>query len=202
VLGAFSAFGALPPAVRVLGFIAATENMPSGTAIKPGDVLRAKNGTTIEVLNTDAEGRLVLADALVVAVERGADFIVDVATLTGAQVVALGKKIAGLLANDDGLAARVETAAAAAGEPVWRLPLPAAYRSHIDSEIADLKNIGNPGQAGTLIGGLFLQEFVGSVPWAHLDIAGPARADSDDGWIRKGGTGFATRTLIELVTGW
>jgi leucyl aminopeptidase len=200
VLATMSALPALGVKTKVIAFIPTTENMPGGKAIKPGDVLKARNGTTIEVLNTDAEGRLVLADGLSLAVEAGPDAIVDLATLTGAQVVALGRRIAGLMATNDGLVDQVEAAAERAGEPVWELPLPDIYRKDIDSEIADLKNIGRPGQAGTLIAGLFLREFVGDVPWAHLDIAGPARSDDDDGYLRKGGTGFGVRTLVELLT--
>ena len=199
VIAAMGALRRLGVRARVTAYVPATENMPSGRAVKPGDVLRARNGTTIEVLNTDAEGRLVLADALAIAIEQQPDAVVDIATLTGAQVVALGKKIAGLMGTDDGFVAQVQAAAERAGEGVWPLPLPDDYRSHIDSEVADIKNMGNPGQAGTLIGGLFLKEFVGDVPWAHLDIAGPARADNDDGYIPKGGSGFGVRTLIELA---
>jgi leucyl aminopeptidase len=200
VIATMSVLRALGVRTRVTGIVPAAENMPSGAAVRPGDVLRARNGTTIEVLNTDAEGRLVLADGLSLAAEARPDAIVDIATLTGAQVVALGKKIAALMGNDDGFTAQVQAAAERVGEPVWPLPLPDDYRSHIDSEIADLKNIGNPGQAGTLIGGLFLKEFVGDVRWAHLDIAGPARADKDEGYLRQGGTGFGVRTLIDLVS--
>jgi leucyl aminopeptidase len=174
--------------------------MPGGRAIKPGDVLKARNGKTIEVLNTDAEGRLILADGLSLAAEAQPDAIIDLATLTGAQVVALGRRIAGLMATNDALLEQVEVAADKAGEPVWELPLPDIYRKDIDSEIADIKNIGRPGQAGTLIAGLFLREFVGDVPWVHMDIAGPARSDDDDGYLRKGATGFGVRTLLELLT--
>ena len=199
VLATMSALPALGPRVRVTGIMPTTENMPGGTATKPGDVLRIRNGKTVEVLNTDAEGRLVLADGLSLAAESSPDAIVDVATLTGAQVVALGKKIAGLMGNDEGLVERVRAAADRAGEAAWPLPLPDEYRSHLDSEIADLKNIGNQGQAGTLVAGLFLSEFVDDVAWAHLDIAGPARSEADEGYVTKGGTGFGVRTLIELV---
>ncbi|HZT65611.1 MAG TPA: leucyl aminopeptidase [Acidimicrobiales bacterium] len=199
VLAAMAALRDLGVRTRVLGFVPATENMPGGRAIKPGDVLRARNGKTIEVLNTDAEGRLVLADGLSLAVEEGPDAIVDLATLTGAVVTALGRRIAGLMGNDDEFTGEVQAAAARAGEKVWVLPLPEEYRKDIDSEVADIKNIGAPGQAGTLIAGLFLKEFVGDVPWAHLDIAGTARSDADDGYITKGGTGFGVRTLIELL---
>jgi leucyl aminopeptidase len=184
---------------RVIGYMALTENMPGGRAIKPGDVLTVRNGKTIEVLNTDAEGRLVLADALSLAVEQGPDAIVDLATLTGACVVALGNRIAGLLGNDDRLIAMVRSAGLRSGEALWPLPIPSGYRSHIDSEIADMKNIGATGQAGALSAALLLEEFVGSSPWVHLDIAGPARSEEDKGYLRKGGTGFGVRTLIELL---
>ena len=199
VLATMSVLKALGCKNRVIGIVPATENMPSGTAIKPGDVLKARNGKTIEVLNTDAEGRLVLADGLSLAVEAGPDAIVDIATLTGAQVVALGTRVAGLMSNNENLTAQIQESSERTGEQVWPLPLTEEYRCHLDSEVADLKNIGNPGQAGTVVAGIFLQEFVGDVPWAHLDIAGPARADSDDGYLRKGGTGFGTRTLIDLA---
>ena len=201
VLGAMSTLGRLGARVRVLGFLPVTENMPGGGAIKPGDVVRIRNGKTVEVLNTDAEGRLVLADALCLAVERHPDAIVDLATLTGAQVVALGAKISAVMGNDDGLLRQVQAAAERAGESVWPLPLPKEYRADIDSEIADLKNIGQPGKAGALIAGLFLQEFVGDIPWAHLDVAGPARAEADDGYVKRGATGVGVRTLVELLTG-
>jgi len=200
VLAAMSTLRELGPPVRVLGFLPVTENMPGGGAIKPGDVVRIRNGKTVEVLNTDAEGRLVLADGLSVAAERHPDVIIDVATLTGAQVVALGSKITGVLGNHRGLVDQVVAAGERAGEPAWPLPLPEAYRCDIDSEIADLKNIGQPGKAGALVAGLFLQEFVGDIPWAHLDIAGPARADCDDGYVKKGATGVGVRTLVEFIT--
>ena len=173
--------------------------MPSGTAIRPGDVLKHRNGKTVEVLNTDAEGRLILADALALAADDGAAAIVDVATLTGACMVALGDKIAGLMGNNDSLRDQVRSAADRAGESVWPLPLPEEYKPLIESEIADLKNIGSGGYGGALTAGLFLEAFVGVTPWAHLDIAGPARAGADSGYTPRGGTGFATRTLIELA---
>ncbi len=200
VVATMSVVPALDVPVRVIGILPTTENMPGGTATKPGDVLRIRNGKTVEVLNTDAEGRLVLADGLSLAAEGAPDAIVDLATLTGAQVVALGRRIAGLMGNHQGLLDQVWAASERAGEPSWPLPLPVEYRSHIDSDVADVKNIGHPGQAGSLIGGLFLQQFVGGVPWAHLDIAGPARAEDDDGYVTKGGTGFGVRTLLELLT--
>jgi leucyl aminopeptidase len=183
----------------VIGFMPLTENMPGGKATKPGDVLTTRNGKTIEVLNTDAEGRLVLADALTLAVEEQPDAIVDLATLTGACVVALGMQIAGVMGNDDRLIDAIAAASRRAGEATWHLPLPAGYRSHIESEIADMKNIGAAGQAGALSAGLLLEEFVGTVPWVHMDIAGPARSDEDKGYRRKGGTGFGVKTLIELL---
>jgi leucyl aminopeptidase len=203
VLNATVAAAELGLPVAVTAWVAATENMPSGTAIRPGDVLTARNGTTIEVLNTDAEGRLVLADALSLAAEEDPDAIVDVATLTGAQVVALGGGVAAVLANDEALSAKVVAAGAVAGEPTWPLPLVASYRKLIDSTVADIKNISSARPAaGTIIAGLFLQEFVGTTRWAHLDIAGPSWSDADEDHLTKGGTGWGTRTLVELLAAW
>lgn len=203
VIAAMSALRDLGVPVRVRGIVPATENMPNGRAVKPGDVLRFRNGKTAEVLNTDAEGRLILADGLSLAAEERPDAIIDLATLTGACMIALGPSIAGLMGNDDGLIDQVVAASKRAGEMTWPLPLPDSYRSHIDSEIADMKNIGRPGgKGGALVAGLFLKEFVDDVPWAHLDIAGPARSEEDTGWLRKGGTGFGVRTLLELLSGW
>ncbi len=200
VIATMSTLAQLAPATKVIGIVCATENLPGPKATKPGDVLRARNGKTIEVLNTDAEGRLVLADGLSLAVEAEVDAIVDLATLTGACIVALGTEIAGLMGNNDDFTSRVQTSAANAGEEVWHLPLPSRYRKHIDSEIADIKNIGaGKGAAGALSAGLFLAEFVGETPWVHLDIAGPARAEGDDGYIIKGGTGFGVRTMVDLI---
>jgi leucyl aminopeptidase len=200
VVATMSVLRRLGVAHRVTAYVPLVENMPSGTAIRPGDVLRIRNGTTVEVLNTDAEGRLILADALSLAVEDGVDAIVDLATLTGACMVALGEKIAGLMGNHDGWRDQVRAAADRAGEPVWPLPLPAEYRKLLDSEVADLKNVSSGGYGGALTAGIFLQQFVGDRPWAHLDIAGPARASGDDGYLVKGGTGFGVRTLVELVS--
>ena len=203
VIAAMSALRDLGVPVRVRGIVPATENMPNGRAVKPGDVLRFRNGKTAEVLNTDAEGRLVLADGLSLAAEERPDAIIDLATLTGACMIALGPSIAGVMGNDDGLVDQVVEASKRAGESTWPLPLPESYRCHIDSEIADMKNIGRPGgKGGALVAGLFLKEFVGDVPWAHLDIAGPARSEEDSGWLRKGGTGFGVRTLLELLSSW
>ena len=200
VIAAMSVLPALGARTRVVAYVPATENMPSGSAVKPGDVFRFRNGKTAEILNTDAEGRLVLADGLSLATENGVDAVIDVATLTGACMVALGPKIAGLMGNHDGWLTQVEEAAARGGERVWQLPLPDDYRRLIDSDVADMKNTGGR-QGGAITAGLFLKEFVGDVPWAHLDIAGPARADSEDGYNPKGGTGVAVRTLVEAVLG-
>ena len=199
VLGAMSVLPSLAPPVRVVGLLPVTENMPGDRAVKPGDVLETRNGTTVEVLNTDAEGRLVLADALAYGVERAPAAIVDLATLTGAQVVALGRSVSGLMGTNEDLMAQLQAAGDRAGEPAWTLPLPDEYRCHLDSDVADLKNIGRAGEAGSVVAGLFLREFVGNVPWAHLDIAGPARAGDDDGFLAKGGTGVGVRTLVELL---
>jgi leucyl aminopeptidase len=198
VLAAMTALSVSKPRVRVVGYLCCTDNMPSGSALKLGDVLTLRNGTTVEIHNTDAEGRLVLADGLTLAIEDGADAIVDVATLTGACLNALGPEIAGLMGNDDGWVAQVRAAADRADEPVWPLPLPARYRSQLDSDVADLKNIGGD-YGGALTAGLFLKEFAGDVPWAHLDIAGPMKSDRDDGWRAKGASAFGVRTLIELL---
>ena len=200
VLGAVDAAAALGARIRITAITPLTENMPGGSAIKPGDVLTTRSGKTIEVLNTDAEGRLVLSDGLTLAVEAAPDAIVDLATLTGAAVVALGKEIAGLLGNDETLLAAVRVAGDRAGEPNWPLPMPDDYRSHIDSEVADMRNVGRPGQAGSIAAALLLREFVDDVPWAHLDIAGPARSDEAGRYLAKGGTGFGVRTLVALVT--
>jgi leucyl aminopeptidase len=197
VFGAVQAIATLGLPVRVLGITPLTENMPGGSAVRPGDVLEARNGKTIEVLNTDAEGRLVLADGLSLAAEAGPDLVVDIATLTGACMVALGLKIAGVIGTDDGVAA-VETAAAACGERVWRLPLPDDYRKLIDSDVADMKNIGGR-YGGAITAAHLLKEFAGDVPWAHLDIAGPARAPEEEHYVAKGGTGFGVRTLVAVA---
>ena len=202
VIAATVAAAQLELPLRVVAWVAATENMPSGTAIHPGDVLVARNGTSIEVLNTDAEGRLVLADALSLAAEEEPDAIVDVATLTGAQRVALGEGVAAVMGTDEVLVRRLIAAGAAAGEPLWELPLVAAYRKQLDSDVADLRNVTTRPSAGSIMAALFLKEFSGGRPWAHLDIAAPSWADGDDGWLTKGGTGWGARTLIELLAAW
>ncbi|MEO6714977.1 MAG: leucyl aminopeptidase [Mycobacteriales bacterium] len=198
VIAVLEAAARLELPVRVTGLVAAAENMISGTAQRVSDVISQYGGTTVEVLNTDAEGRLVLADALAYAdAELAPDFLVDLATLTGAMPIALGRKCAGLFANDDRLADALLKAADAAGEKLWRMPIVEDYRSDLDSEVADLRNIGHGKiQGGSIIAALFLREFVGKRKWAHLDIAGPARADGDDDEICKGGTGYGVRTLL------
>jgi leucyl aminopeptidase len=202
VINAVCALPALRVPVRVSGWVAATENMPSGTATHPGDVLVARNGVSMEVLNTDAEGRLVLADALSLAAEEGPDAIVDIATLTGGQVVALGHGLAALMGNDDALVERVRAAGERAGEPVWPMPLWAPYRAQLDSEVADIKNISGQTAASSIMAALFLQEFVPGQRWAHLDIAGPSWAEANDGLISKGGTGWGVRTFLALLEDW
>jgi leucyl aminopeptidase len=200
VLGIMKALPKLGAKVEVHGFIAATENMPSGTAFRPGDVLRAMNGTTIEIGNTDAEGRLTLADALCYA----AQFVkpqemIDMATLTGACVVALGALCSGLMASDQRLADRLLAAARAAGERVWQLPLIDEYKEQFRSDVADLNNTGGR-NGGAITAGLFLREFAGDIPWAHLDIAGPAFVDKDSPLGPKGATGVAVRTILTYLT--
>ena len=204
VLATMSVLPTLAPPVQVTGYLCLAENMLSGRAIRPGDVLRIKNGTTVEVLNTDAEGRLVLADGLAYALEGGRpDAMVDIATLTGAIAVALGRRTAGLFSSDDALAAALGEAASRAGERVWRLPLVEDYRPALASSVADLTNVGKAPEtsAGSITAALFLREFSGGVPWAHLDIANTARSDADDGEISKGGTGWGVRTLLAWLAG-
>jgi len=202
VIGAMAAVAAYAPDVTVIGTCCCTDNQPSPTATKPGDVLKIRNGKTVEVLNTDAEGRLVLADGLSIAAEDEPDLIVDLATLTGACMVALGQRYGGLMGNNEAAIGKVQTAAALANELVWHLPLPNEYRKQLDSEIADLQNIGSGRFGGTLVAGLFLQEFVGETPWVHLDIAGPVTTDENEAEFPKGATGFGVRTLIEIVNNW
>ncbi|MHB8243922.1 MAG: leucyl aminopeptidase [Acidimicrobiales bacterium] len=199
VITAVGACRALGIGTRVVAIVPVAENMPGGRAIKPGDVITIRNGKTIEVLNTDAEGRLILADGLVLATEEEPDAIVDIATLTGACIFALGSRVAGVMGNDSRVVGALEAAARRAGEAVWRLPLPPEYRKDIDSQIADMKNMGKPRQGGALIAGLLLEEFVDERPWAHLDIAGPADSDEERYEICRGATGFGVRTLIEFL---
>jgi leucyl aminopeptidase len=201
VLGALQAIAALRPGVNVIGYMSLAENMPGGGAQRPSDVITIYGGKTVEVLNTDAEGRLVLADALV---RSGADapaLLVDVATLTGAQTVALGTRTAGVMASDDRLAAQVADTARRAGEAMWPMPLPEELRKGLESSVADMANVSGDRGGGMLVAGLFLREFVPEgARWAHLDIAGPAFNDgSAYGYTPKGGTGAAVRTLVQLA---
>jgi leucyl aminopeptidase len=199
VLGALQALAELQVPVNVLGVLALVENLPSGKAMKLGDVLRARNGKTIEVLNTDAEGRLILADALAYAVEQKVDHLVDLATLTGACVVALGTEVAGVMSNDEAWAGRVLAAAGRAGERAWPLPMFPHYAELIKSPVADIKNTGGTRYGGAITAAKFLEEFVDQVPWAHLDIAGPAWAEHESPVQDAGGTGCFVRTLVELA---
>jgi leucyl aminopeptidase len=200
VIGAVTAAARLGLPVAVTGYVAATENLPSGSAQKPGDVIRHLNGKTVEVLNTDAEGRLVLADALALACREKPDALVDLATLTGACRVALGTLVAGVMGNDQPLVDRLVAAGREAGEPLWQLPLVRDYRADLKSAVADLKNVGGP-EAGCIVGGLFLEEFVDGVPWAHLDIAGPAFTEKELPHATRGGTGFGVRLLVRYLAG-
>lgn len=199
VLATMRAVGKLKPKVNVMGIIAATENMISGAAYRPGDVVRAMNGKTIEIENTDAEGRVTLSDALSYAVSEGADELIDLATLTGACVVALGRRISGLFCNNDALRARLMEASHASGDILWDMPLLADYFEQIESQVADMKNTGGR-EAGATTAALLLQEFVDGRPWAHIDIAGPAFVTTDNGLIAHGGTGAGVRVLIEYLT--
>ena len=202
-IAAMSALAGLGIAVRVTGLVATAENMPSGSAMRPGDVITHFGGRTTEVLNTDAEGRLVLADALADAdTVLEPDVLVDLATLTGAARVALGGAMGALYASEDGLAGALLAAAAQAGEPLWRMPLVDDYIDALDSPVADSANIPHSGRlrAGSIEAALFLREFTGGRPWAHLDIAGAARASSSSGDV-KGATGFGTRCLLAWLGG-
>jgi leucyl aminopeptidase len=198
VLEAVSAIAKLQLAIDILAVIPSTENMPSGTAIKPGDIITQLNGKTVEVNNTDAEGRLILADALAYSVELGADRIVDLATLTGAVLIALGSTYAALISNDDAFAAEVEAAAERTGELAWRLPLHPEYKELTKGTAADLTNASAKRKAGTIYAGSFLEEFVDEKPWVHLDIAGTAW-DVGREYVGKGPSGYGVRLLVELA---
>lgn len=200
VLGAFTGFQEAGVTAQVTGWLMCTDNMPSGTSYKLGDVLTARGGTTIEVKNTDAEGRLVMSDAFVLADEEGVDAIVDIATLTGAALMALGTATAPVFANDDDLIETVLAASASTGEPLWRMPLEQKYRPQLDSDIADIANLGGP-YAGATTAALFLEHFVDDTPWAHIDIAGTMQSDGDDAWRSKGATGFGARLLLDTAAG-
>ncbi|MDI6857961.1 MAG: leucyl aminopeptidase [Dehalococcoidia bacterium] len=198
VISAMGAIARLKPKVNVTALAPATENMPGGGAQRPGDVVRAMNGKTIEVVNTDAEGRLILADALAYARRLNLSPVIDVATLTGAIIIALGRATMGAMTNNAALLDRVRSAAAAAGEKLWELPLLDEYKEHIKSEVADIKNVGNR-EAGSIIGGLFLKEFIEDTPWVHLDIAGVDLVEKEKGILVKGSSGIPVRTLVNLA---
>ena len=201
VLSVFSVISEIKPKVSVMGLIAATPNMISAKSTLPGDVVKAFNGKTIEILNTDAEGRVTLADSLSYAVKKGATQIIDLATLTGAALVALGSDIAALFVNDQELGKKVKKAASESGEKIWELPLEKTYKDMNKSEVADISNIPSSRYGGTITAALFLEEFVGGKPWAHLDIAGPAFAAKKHTLGPKGGTGFGVRTLLNFLLG-
>ena len=184
--------------ITVTGWMMCTDNMPSGTAVKLGDVMTVRGGTTVEIVNTDAEGRLVMSDALVMAAEEQPDAIVDIATLTGACMRALGEQVAGVMGNNGELIDQIRTAGEETDEPVWELPLEQRYRGQLDSDVADIKNLGGA-NAGAITAALFLEEFVADRPWAHIDIAGTAQSDSSAPWRPIGCTGFGTRLLLQLA---
>ncbi|MFP3879452.1 MAG: leucyl aminopeptidase [Dehalococcoidia bacterium] len=199
VMTAVGAIAALKLRINVTAVAPVTENLPSGTALKPGDVLEAMNGKTIEVISTDAEGRLILADALSYAEKLGLSPLVDLATLTGACRVALGTLYSGLFSNDQDLADRLLRAAERTGERMWQMPMPPEYKEQIKSEVADIKNVGNR-YGGAITAALFLAEFVNDTSWAHIDIAGPASSTKESGYLVKGATGFGVRTLVEFAS--
>ncbi len=199
VYGAMQAIAELELPIRVLGVTPLSENMTGGLAQRPGDVYTSYTGKTIEVLNTDAEGRLVLGDGLGIAAEADPDLIVDVATLTGAAKVALGPTVGAIFGNDDEAISMVESAARFTGESMWPMPLERSYRSLLDSPIADMKNVAADRWGGAITAALFLSEFVGEHPWVHLDVAGPARSDKAAHYISVGATGFPVRTLVEVA---
>jgi len=198
VLGAMLAVGRLKPKVNVTALICSAENMPSGNALRPGDVITMKGGKTVEIGNTDAEGRLVMADGIVHARDAKADVVVDIATLTGACMIALGDKAFGVMGNEQAEVDALLKAAETAGENAWQLPLYDEYRRKIDSEIADIRNIGDR-YGGAITAGLFLKEFAGDTPWLHLDIAGPSRSTVDEFDTPKGATGVGVRTLVSYI---
>ena len=198
VMTALGAIAQLKPKINVTAIIPTTENLPSGTALKPGDVLKAMNGKTIEVISTDAEGRLILADALSYAQKIGLSPLIDLATLTGACRVALGTLYSGLFGNNQDLVDKVIRAAERAGERMWQMPMPEEYKEQNKSEIADVKNTGNR-YGGAITAALFLAEFVANTPWVHIDIAGTAYLTKESRYIIKGATGVGVRTLVELA---
>jgi len=202
VLTAMQVIGQEKPNVRVIAIVPATDNMPSGSALKPGDIIHHFNGLSSEVINTDAEGRLILADALAYGVKKyNPNCVIDLATLTGAVIIGLGHHHSGLLSNNDKLVKRLVTAAKESGEPLWRLPLTEDYREQLKSDVADVKNIGGRA-AGTITAAAYLEKFVDETPWAHLDIAGTAWSFTKKSYIPKGPSGIGVRTLVELVRNW
>jgi leucyl aminopeptidase len=198
VLAAMSTLKALSCNNQVTAYLMCTDNLPSGSAMAMGDVLTMRNKKTVEIHNTDAEGRLILADGLSLAAELEPDAIVDIATLTGSCAAALGPKMSGVMGNDARFIEQVKEASKAVDEDAWELPLERAYRRMLDSYIADMKNVGG-GEAGAITAALFLDEFVGGIPWAHLDIAGPMWSETDAGWLQRGATAYGTRLLINLA---
>jgi leucyl aminopeptidase len=200
VAAAVTTLPALKPGIKVVAAVALAENMPGGRAVKPGDIIRHYGGHTSEVLNTDAEGRLVLADALAWMAERQPDAMVDLATLTGAMMVALGPRVAGVFSNREDLRSELLDASARTGEALWAMPLVDDYRKMIDTPVADVKNISGTRHGGAITAALFLRDFVGDTPWAHLDIAGTAWVDKPDHYLSAGASGFGTRLLLDWIT--
>jgi leucyl aminopeptidase len=199
ILAAMAALDKLGCRTAVTGYLMCTDNMPSGTAMALGDVIRVRGGTTVEVLDSDAEGRLVLSDGLVLAVEQGNDAIVDIATLTGSCLRALGPDMAGVFGNNSALVEQVKQAAESTDEPVWQLPLHQRYGEDLYTGVADLRNIGADAVPDSIVAALFLSHFVGQTPWAHIDICGPAQNESNRGWRTEGCSGFGARLLLELA---
>lgn len=197
VLATMSSLRALKVKTAVTAYLMCTDNLPSGSAMKLGDVLTMRNGKTVEIHNTDAEGRLILADGLSLGAESKPDAMLDIATLTGACMGALGKHMAGIIGNNDGVLAQLKASSSRTDEMVWELPFHRPYRSLLDSNVADMRNIGGP-LAGATTAALFLGEFVGDTPWAHIDMAGPMEADGDNGWLNRGATAYGTRLLIDF----
>jgi leucyl aminopeptidase len=197
VLATMGALSSLKVKTQVTAYLMCTDNMPSGSALKLGDVITMRNGKTVEIHNTDAEGRLILADGLSLGAESKPDAMLDIATLTGACLGALGKKMAGVISNNSAVVSQLMASSGRTDELLWEMPLFRDYRSMLDSNVADMRNIGGP-LAGVTTSSLFLDEFVGNTPWAHLDIAGPMEADGDNGWLNRGATAFGTRLLIDF----
>jgi len=200
-IGIIQAASQLKLPLHLVALIPATENLPSGSAYRPGDILTSLSGKTIEVISTDAEGRLILADALAYSQRSKPKAIIDLATLTGSCIIALGENVTGMMGNDEELKTRVRRAADRTGEKVWELPLWEEYEEQIRSDVADMKNVGGR-PAGTITGGVFLKKFVGEYPWVHLDIAGPVWADKDKPYVPKGATGVGVRLVVQLLREW